>query len=145
MLCHSSIQFIELRQKQLPEGFCKNVVLRNFAKFTRKLLCQSLFFNKVAGVSFLIKTLAEVFSCEFCEISKNTYSQRAPQVAVSIKKLHVYIFERFACSRPANLLRRESKTSVFLWNLRNCSEHLFRKTSANNCLWKHFLPFFQQK
>ena len=28
----------------------KKGVLRNFAKFTRKHLCQSLFFNKVAGL-----------------------------------------------------------------------------------------------
>ena len=33
-----------------PEVFCKNGVLRNFAKFTGKHLCQSLFFNKVAGL-----------------------------------------------------------------------------------------------
>ena len=37
-----------------PEVFleiCKEGVLRNFAKFTGKHLCQSLFFNKVAGLS----------------------------------------------------------------------------------------------
>ena len=39
--------------------------LRNFAKITGKHLCQSLFFKK--------ETLAQVFSCEFCEISKNTF------------------------------------------------------------------------
>ena len=33
-----------------PELFCKKGVLRNFAKFTEKHLCQSLFFNKVAGL-----------------------------------------------------------------------------------------------
>ena len=33
-----------------PEVFCKKGVLRNFAKFARKHLCQSLFFNKVAGL-----------------------------------------------------------------------------------------------
>ena len=33
-----------------PEVFCKKVVLRNFAKCTGKHLCQSLFFNKVAGL-----------------------------------------------------------------------------------------------
>ena len=33
-----------------PEVFCKKGVLRNFAKFTGKRLCQSLFFNKVAGL-----------------------------------------------------------------------------------------------
>ena len=32
-----------------PEMFCEKGVLRNFAKFTGKHLCQSLFFNKVAG------------------------------------------------------------------------------------------------
>ena len=44
-----------------------------------KHLCQSLFSNKVAGLwlmacNFIKKeTLALVFSCEFCEISKNTF------------------------------------------------------------------------
>ena len=33
-----------------PEVFCKKGALRNFAKFTVKHLCQSLFFNKVAGL-----------------------------------------------------------------------------------------------
>ena len=31
-------------------------------------MCQSLSFNKVSGL-----TLAQVFSCEFCKISKNTF------------------------------------------------------------------------
>ena len=39
-------------QKQSPEVFCKSDVLKNFAKFTGKRLCQSLFFNKVAGGYF---------------------------------------------------------------------------------------------
>ena len=49
--------------------FCKKSVPRNFAKFPGKDLCQSLFFNKV----FEKETLAQVFYCEFCEISKNTF------------------------------------------------------------------------
>ena len=50
-------------------------VLRNFTKFTGNHLCQSLFFNKVARACNFIKkeTLAQVFSCEFCEILKNTF------------------------------------------------------------------------
>ena len=32
-----------------PDMFCKKGVLKNFAKFTGKHLCQSLFFNEVAG------------------------------------------------------------------------------------------------
>ena len=36
--------------------FCKRGVLRNFAKFTGKHLCQGLFFKKVAGLRlFLLK------------------------------------------------------------------------------------------
>ena len=41
-------------QKQPPELFCKKRFLRHFAKFTRKHLCQSLFFNKVAGTGVFL-------------------------------------------------------------------------------------------
>ena len=45
-------------------------VLRNFAKFKDKHLCLSLFFNS----NFIKKeSLAQIFFCEFCEISKNTF------------------------------------------------------------------------
>ena len=47
-------------QKQPLQLFCKKGVLRNLAKFTRKRLCQSIFFNKVAGLrpaTLLIKRL----------------------------------------------------------------------------------------
>ena len=59
----------------------KKGVLKNFRKFTGKHLRQSLFFNKIGGLrpvacNFIKKeTLAQVFSCEFCEISKNTFSK----------------------------------------------------------------------
>ena len=43
------------------------VLLKNFAKFTRKHLCRSLFFNKVTGWD----TGTAVFL--FCEISRKTY------------------------------------------------------------------------
>ena len=45
-----------LFHKQPPEVFCKKDVLRNFAKFTGKHLCQRFFFNKVAGIHFLQNT-----------------------------------------------------------------------------------------
>ena len=37
-------------QKQPPDVFREKGVLRNFATFTGKHLCQSLFFNKVADL-----------------------------------------------------------------------------------------------
>ena len=70
-----------------PELFCKKGVFRNFAKLTGKHLCQSLFFNEVVGqaCNFIKKeTLAQMFSCEFCEISNNTVFYRAPPVAASV-------------------------------------------------------------
>ena len=53
--------------------FCKRDVPRSFTKFTRKHLCQSLFFNKVASLR----------PCEFCKISKNILSSRTPPVTAS--------------------------------------------------------------
>ena len=67
---------------------------------TRGVLCKNLFLEMSqnlqevtrARVSFLIKlqnlfikkeTLAQVFSCQFCEISKNIFSYRTPPVAAS--------------------------------------------------------------
>ena len=53
--------------------------------------------NTCVKVSFLIKlqaetcnfskkeTLAQVFPCEFCEISKKTFSYRTPLVAASVE------------------------------------------------------------
>ena len=65
----------------------KKGALRNFVKLTGKDLCQSLFFNKVAGlwpVTLLKKeTLAQAFLCELCEISKNTFSTEHLQMTAS--------------------------------------------------------------
>ena len=49
-------------------------VLSNFAKFTRKHLCHSLFFNKVAGLRLWKERLwRRCFHAKFFEVSKNTY------------------------------------------------------------------------
>ena len=54
-----------------PEVFCKKGVLRNFAKFTGKDLCLSLFFNKVAGLRtpFLIEHLQWLLLVVFWRIA----------------------------------------------------------------------------
>ena len=76
MLQNSSSRLEVLRKKG---------VLRNFAKFTGKHLCQSLFFNKDAGLR-----LAQVFSYEFCEISKNIFFDRTPPVAASVQNSKIF-------------------------------------------------------
>ena len=65
------------RRISRPEMFCKKSVHRNFAKFTEKHLCQSLFFNKVTGLSLSYRTppvpiglllnLLGVFFMIFCD------------------------------------------------------------------------------
>ena len=77
-------------QKQPPEAFCKKGALRNFTTFTGKHLCQRL----PQGCNFIKKeTLTQVFSCQFCEISKNAFLLRTPLVAVSVSSflLHTKI------------------------------------------------------
>ena len=39
--------FVTYLRSSRPEVFCKKGIRKNFAKFTRKHLCLSLFFNKV--------------------------------------------------------------------------------------------------
>ena len=61
-----------------PNAFCKKSVLRNCAKFAGKLLFQTLFFKTC---NFIEKeSRARVFSCQFYEISKNTFSYRTSPV-----------------------------------------------------------------
>ena len=67
------------------EVFCKKGVLRNFAKFTGKNLCQGLFLNKVACNFIKKETLVRVFSCEFWEFSKNTFYRWTRLVAATVK------------------------------------------------------------
>ena len=62
-------------QKQPPEVFCKNAVLRNFTIFTGKHLCSSLFLIKLHANLFKKGSNTGV-SCEYYEIRKNTYFEK---------------------------------------------------------------------
>ena len=89
------------------EVFCKNGVLKNIAKFTGKHLCQRLFFNKVAGLAwnFIKKeSLAQVFSCEFCEIYNNTFLYRTTPVAASVN-FYRWRFFSFCTSQEVTIIR----------------------------------------
>ena len=77
-----------------PELFCKKGFLRNFTKFTGKRLCQILFFNK----EIQKVTLAQVFSCEFCEITKNSFTENVWTTA------------------KTNSLFKDKNISLFLYN-----------------------------
>ena len=64
-----------------PEMFCKKDVLRNFAKFTGKHP------GLRPATSLKKEAMAHVFSCEFCEISKYTFSYITSPVAAFALKL----------------------------------------------------------
>ena len=58
---------------------------------------QSLFFNKITGMrpaALLKKPLAQVFSYEFCGISKNTFSYRTLLVAASQHSLRMFLINK---------------------------------------------------
>ena len=98
-------------------------------------ILQNLHENTCARVSFLIKLLvgeacnvikkeilAQVFSFEFWEISKNTFCYRAPQVAASaycrrkvvkIEKLKAFIIKYYDILNITNL-----SLSITIW--KNC-------------------------
>ena len=94
-----------------PDVFCKKGVLRNLGKFTGKRPCQNFYFNKVAGLAcnfIKIETLAQVFSCEFCEISKNTFSTEHLLTAASVLCIHFepMLVESIAVPCPSPLFVR---------------------------------------
>ena len=61
-----------LLRSSRPEVFCEKGVLKNFVE-------------DLNPATLLKKeSLAQVFSCEFCEISKNTFFNRTAPVAASV-------------------------------------------------------------
>ena len=70
----------------------KKGVLKNSTKFIGKHLCGSLSLNQVAGLrpaTLLKKIPTQVFSCEFCEIFKNTYFVEHLQTAAFVRSIYV--------------------------------------------------------
>ena len=104
-----------------PDMFCKKDVIRNFAKFTGNHLCQCLYFNMVAGF-IKIETLAQVFPCEFCKISKNTFSYRTPPVAAFVlmkKCLLNFAWHHVILKKNENLLKSNKPVSVRIQQIKN--------------------------
>ena len=73
--CYILETLLKKDRSSRPEVFCKKVVLRNFAKFKGKHLCQDLLFNKPQAYNFIKReALVQLFSFEFWEIFKKTFS-----------------------------------------------------------------------
>ena len=85
-----------MQKSSRQKVFCKKGVPKSFAKLTVKHLRQSLFFNKIACLRFatlLTKRLAQMFSCEFCEVSENTFF--AKQVRWLLLNTQAYAMVQF--------------------------------------------------
>ena len=88
MKCHSAFVWIKFKSSAL-EVFFKKSALKNLAKFpklTEKYLCQSVFFNKVAGLRPAILLKKDCDTQVFLWILrnfKNAFFYRTPLVAAS--------------------------------------------------------------
>ena len=93
LMFRSSHQRCSIR-KGIPE---------NFTKFTGKHLCQSLFFNKVAGLRPVTllnkKTLAQVLFCEFCEFLRTPILQNTSRRLLLDVTLNLVYFLSCNCNR----------------------------------------------
>ena len=148
----------------------KKSVPRSFVKFTGKHLCQSLSFNKVAGLSpatLLKKRLWHgCFPVKFAKFLRTAFSNhRPPPVAASVdfwKFNSLLILPEAAVSRCSYKFRNVhkktpvlqfyfskvvglnfiKKTGVFLWTLWASCE-LFYSTISGGCLCNAFWSFLQ--
>ena len=86
--CDSVIYRSIHRRCSIEEG-----VLENFANFTGKHVSWSHFVIKLQPLgpaTILKKTPTQVFSCEICEIFKNTYFEEHQRTTASLFILNVY-------------------------------------------------------
>ena len=98
----------------------KKTVLKDLAKFTGKRVYRSLYFNKVegGGLQFYQKnTPAQVLSCEFCKIFRNTYFEEHLQMPVSRACLPWIT----SCLSYVGLRLKFTCVSKQLYRARNCS------------------------
>ena len=93
-------------------------------------MCQSLFLNKVAGLQrFKKETLAQVFSCEFCEICKSNLFTNTSGFPVNFAKSVRATFLQNTSGRLLLLLSegRFQKFLKFLFNKKFQEKSLGRK------------------
>ena len=80
-----SVLHLSIYRSSRPEVFCKKSVLRNITKFTGKHRFSDIFKGYRNAFNFIKKeSLPQVFSCKFCEISKNAFFHRTHLVAASV-------------------------------------------------------------
>ena len=112
-------------------ALCKK---RKFRKIHRKTLVPEPFFNKAQACNFIKKeTLAQVFSCEFWNISKNTFFTEHIRTTASGESFKIIIQSPYL-HRSINLYR-SSRPEVF------CKRGVLRKFAkfTGKQLWQRLL------
>ena len=137
-----------------PEVFYKKGALKNVAKFTEKHLCQSLFFNKVAGLrpaAFLKKKLwHRCFPVNFSTFKEHLFSQNTSsgyfwngndQISICMLKICGKTCKPLKC-----IFRDCLNTDLFLFEWKNGNLVPVYKTGDKQCLKIHrpasLLPFW---
>ena len=98
-----------LKDEEMITSHLMCVIYKCFMTKMLQLLCCKFVMIKIADKPWQIiglgpatllrkKTLAQVFSCEFCEIYQNTFYYRAPLVAASGVLINFAILEPFSNS-----------------------------------------------
>ena len=76
-------------QKQSPGGLLQRKVFLEISQYSQDSTCTRVPYliklQAEAGNFVKKETLALVFSCEFCEISKTTFSRRTPPMTTSVQ------------------------------------------------------------
>ena len=163
--CQSALKTNFFFRSTRPKVFYKKGVLRNFAKFTGKHLCQSLFFNKVAGLLLLsgeqrFKMLVFVFFSLLLlllELLSHSLLIDLQLFVKSVSFFEIFSFlgggEGLGKKYPdilslvsttnvvSKFIRRNSFTNIFLMVVRKYLEQVFR-TPETNYFWEKKL---QQK
>ena len=121
-----------------------DMIIENLEAATRGVLWKKVFLeilqnsqeNTCTRVSFLIKlqanfikkeTLGYVFTCEFCQISKNTFSYRTLTVATSEDQINLVTILKFASLNPHFENFTKNKRRVMKYST---------SFSVYSCLWK---------
>ena len=123
MIWHVLSKGMAQSRSSCPGVFCQKGVLRNFAKFTEKHLCQSLFFNKVAGlrhrcfpVNFvkLLRTpfLAEHLRWLLLTVKYDMFTDRQTRLHMAVKTFKIEDYVTCARHFPFLLSKCETLNSI---------------------------------
>ena len=108
---------MQTTEAAVPGVFCGKGAFIKLARFTRKHLCHSLFFNKVAGLRptpLLKKRLWHRCFPEFCTIFKRTFFKRNLWRTGSERRLihtKVYYSQKKTTHKPSKVAASKNKNS----------------------------------